>query len=140
MEELEEFKEILISKMPEFGPVIDLIYKNILSKRHKRTVVRLSEFIKMMNSIMDYYGFIDSAIICNKTQEDYVVKYRQIYHYFALKYTNASQSAIGLLIGKKDHSTIHHSNVQVKNLMQSDRFFKEEVLFIEKELLNKMRM
>ena len=56
---------------------------------------------------------------------------RQVAMYLAKKYTDASCSKIGTLIGKKNHATVIHSCKIVKNQLDIDKSFRHEMEEIE---------
>lgn len=65
---------------------------------------------------------------------------RQIAQYVLCMYTSMSLSAIGRYFGGRDHSTIIHARDTVRDLMRSDRKFREKcakcITFAEQLLYN----
>ena len=51
--------------------------------------------------------------------------------YLAQKYTKMPASRIGLLIGKRDHSTVIHSCTAVEQRLKVDKAFSDEINSIE---------
>ena len=67
----------------------------------------------------------------SKTRKREIVQARQIAMYFAKNCTNNSLSKIGREIGQKDHATVLHASRTVKNLMDIDKEFKQNIEDIE---------
>ena len=89
----------------------------------------------IIKSICGYYG-IKKEMLLNKTKKREIVQARQIAMHYAKIYTNASLTKIGLKIGGKDHATVLHACKTVKNLSETDIFFKSEVDKIGKHINN----
>ncbi|MDD2562860.1 MAG: chromosomal replication initiator protein DnaA [Salinivirgaceae bacterium] len=68
----------------------------------------------------------------SKTRRREIVQARQIAMYFAKSLTKESLATIGTNIGGKDHATVLHACKTIKNLMETDRHFRENVQEIEK--------
>jgi chromosomal replication initiator protein len=53
--------------------------------------------------------------------------------------TDKSLKNIGEVFGGRDHSTVIYSIKTVQDLMETDTFFKETVLELEKKIKNSLR-
>ena len=69
-----------------------------------------------------------------KSRKREVVQARQIAMYFAKELTQESLKAIGDHFGGRDHSTVIHALQTVKDLMATDKNFKQSVNNIRKKL------
>lgn len=82
--------------------------------------------------VADYFGLtIDE--MNSKTRKRNIVQARQLAMFFAKEHTKASLTTIGLQCGNKDHATVLHACRTVKNLIETDKKFKQYV-----EELNRM--
>ena len=79
---------------------------------------------------------VEPASIQTKSRKREVVQVRQIAMYLSKKYTDASTSKIGMVVGKKDHATVLHACKMVKNLLEVDKGFRTELEEIESSLKN----
>ena len=61
----------------------------------------------------------------------------QVAMYLAKKHTDTSSSKIGQLIGNKDHATVLHACKMVKDQVEVDKAFKNEIEEIEAILRTK---
>jgi chromosomal replication initiator protein len=106
--------------------------KNILEKMIKRQRKELSiDYIQKV--VCDYFD-IDPKVLHARTRKREIVQARQIAMYFSKNMTNASLSTIGSEIGGKDHSTVLHAYKTVKDLIDTDKNFKNFVDDIERQL------
>lgn len=106
---------------------IEMIGKIVKNNKPEITV----DYIQKI--VCDYFNMpIDS--LQTKTRKREVVQARQIAMYFSKNLTKNSLSAIGSLIGSKDHATVLHACKTVNNLLDTDRQFKMDVEEIEKRL------
>jgi len=63
---------------------------------------------------------ISKDIVFMKTRKKEIVFTRQLIMYFAYAYNVGSQSEVGSLCGKKDHSTVVHANKVINNYLDTD--------------------
>lgn len=89
--------------------------------------------IDYIQKIVSQYFGLSIEEMNSKTRKRNIVQARQITMYFAKEHTKASLTTIGLYCGNKDHATVLHSCRTVKNLIETDRDFKNSV-----EDLNRM--
>lgn len=81
--------------------------------------------------IEDSYG-LQRWELDKNTKARAISEPRQMAMYFASKLTNkCSLNAIGFILGKKDHVTVMHAIKTVKNLMESDQYFKNDILELQ---------
>lgn len=83
--------------------------------------------------VCDYFKLSIDAI-STKSRKMEVVQARQIAMYFSKRLTKNSLSSIGSFIGNRDHATVLHACRKVEDLMDTDKFFRQNVLEIEEQL------
>ncbi len=84
----------------------------------------------IIDSVCKHYE-IEKESLHARSRKHNVVMARQVAMYLAKKYTDASCSKIGTLIGKKNHATVIHSCKIVKNQLDIDKSFRHEMEEIE---------
>lgn len=70
---------------------------------------------------------VDEASLESKSRKREIVDARQISMYLAKEYTSKSLSTIGQFIGKKDHSTVLHAYKSVKNMIETNKKYRETI-------------
>jgi chromosomal replication initiator protein len=98
--------------------------KNLLknSVKQKKTA-SVGEVVK---SISDFYSIEEKAIY-EKTRRKEIVKVRQVIMYILREDFNVSYPLIGQKLGGKDHTTVIHSCLKVKNDIKNDMGLAQEV-------------
>jgi chromosomal replication initiator protein len=74
--------------------------------------------------------------LLHKTRKREIVQARQITMYLAKAFTKNSLKTIGEHFGGRDHTTVIHSCQTVKDLMDTDSIFRENVM----ELTQKVQL
>lgn len=98
--------------------------KNLLKnsiKQKKNASVK-----EVVKTISDYYGVEENAIY-EKTRRKEIVKVRQIIMYILREDFNVSYPLIGQKMGGKDHTTVIHSCLKVKNDIKNDMSLAQEI-------------
>lgn len=85
---------------------------------------------RIIDSVCKHYE-IEQDSLHARSRKHNVVMARQVAMYLAKKYTDASCSKIGALIGKKNHATVIHSCKIIKNQLDIDKSFRHEMEEIE---------
>ncbi|MFV0471876.1 MAG: chromosomal replication initiator protein DnaA [Paludibacteraceae bacterium] len=83
--------------------------------------------------VCDYFKLSIDAI-STKSRKMEVVQARQIAMFFSKQLTKNSLSTIGKYIGQRDHATVLHACKKVEDLMETDKYFRQNVLEIEEKL------
>lgn len=96
-----------------------LIKNNI---RPKKTV-SIKEVVK---TVADFYK-IEEASIYEKTRRKEIVKARQVVMYLLREDFNVSYPLIGQKMGGKDHTTVIHSFLKIKNDLKNDSSLSSEL-------------
>lgn len=82
---------------------------------------------------------ISRQLITKRTRKREIVQARQLVQYFLERYTKLSLPEIGKLTGGFDHSTILASKKNIKNLMDTDKHFREWVKEMDKYFQKKFK-
>jgi len=96
-----------------------LIKNNI---RPKKTVA-IKDVVKI---VADYYGFAEE-IIYEKTRRKEIVRARQVAMYILREDFNVSYPLIGQKLGDRDHTTVIHSHLKIKNDLKTDPSLLQEI-------------
>ncbi len=125
----------LLAYSTAFNRSIDLpLTKQVVSR-----VVRLEKKQVSVESIQDivckYYN-LELEVIQTKSRKREIVQARQVAMFLAKKYTDASLSCIGKIVGNRDHATVLHACTTVKNQMETNRTFRSSVEEIEELIKN----
>ena len=111
------FKEAICDDCANFS--YDDIARRVEKFTCDQTIIMILERVSRETKIP-----IDDIV--RKTRKREIVEARQIAHYLAKRETSASLNAIGWEIGRKDHSTVLHSDKTVKNLLATDKLYREK--------------
>ena len=96
----------------------------------ERTGVALSTLSKVENDQMS----LTYDKLLQKTRKREIVQARQITMYLAKAFTKNSLKTIGEHFGGRDHTTVIHSCQTVKDLMDTDGVFRENVLELQQKV------
>lgn len=132
--ELEGIVNSLLAQSILFKREIDLeLAQRIVKKAVKCAEVKPITVNDIIDKVCSHYK-IDASAIHTKTRKREVVQVRQVAMYLAKKHTDTSSSKIGQLIGNKDHATVLHACKIVKDQVEVDKAFKNEIEEIEATL------
>lgn len=90
--------------------------------------------VDAIESIVCEYYNIKTELIHTASRKRQIVQARQVTMYLSKSYTEMSLAQIGSLIGKKNHATVLHACRTVKEQMEVDKTFRDEINEIEKKL------
>ena len=110
-----------------------------LAKKVLRNFVRTSTkeiTIEAIQKMVCEYFAVPFNKLLEKTRKREIVQARQITMYLAKSFTKNSLKCIGEHFGGRDHTTVIHSCQTVKDLMDTDTMFKENVM----ELTQKVQL
>ena len=91
------------------------------------------EIIDLINQFVADYFKISLSDMLGKSRLREFAEPRQIAHYLCRKFTNKTLHIIAKKCNK-DHATCLHSAKAVKNLIQTNRIFREKIQDIEEKL------
>ena len=136
--ELEGVVNSLLAQSILFKRKIDMeLAQRIIRKaiRYENKPISIEEIIE---KVCAHYK-LDESAIHTKTRKREIVQARQIAMYLAKKHTDHSSSKIGQLIGNRDHATVLHACKIMKDLVEVDKNFKNEVAEIESSIRQKYK-
>jgi chromosomal replication initiator protein len=110
-----------------------------LAKKVLRNFVKTSNkeiTIEAIQKMVCEYFDVSYDKLLHKTRKREIVQARQITMYLAKAFTKNSLKNIGEHFGGRDHTTVIHSCQTVKDLMDTDSFFRENVM----ELTQKVQL
>lgn len=128
------------------GALISLLAQSSLNRREidldlAKKVLR--NFIKssskeitidtIQKMVCDFFNVPYDKLL-QKTRKREIVQARQITMYLAKSFTKNSLKTIGEHFGGRDHTTVIHSCQTVKDLMDTDSLFKENVLELHQKV------
>ena len=106
--------------------------KQIVKNFVKNSTREISiEYIQKL--VCDFYN-IPVEAVKSKTRKREIVQARQITMYLAKAFTKNSLKTIGEHFGGRDHTTVIHSCQTVKDLMDTDGIFRENVLELQQKV------
>jgi chromosomal replication initiator protein len=76
--------------------------------------------------VFDYLN-VDFALATSKTRVREAVEARQIAMYIIYTKIKSSQKEIGAYFGGRDHSTVNYALETVRDLIDTDRFFRKKL-------------
>jgi chromosomal replication initiation ATPase DnaA len=101
------------------------VVDRLVNKPHREYTVD-----QILEKVCNFYGLKADALQ-TKTRKREIVQARQVAMYFSKNFTNSSLSAIGSLIGQRDHATVLHACKIVKNMRETNTDFKHQLKEIE---------
>ncbi|MEI7801803.1 MAG: chromosomal replication initiator protein DnaA [Bacteroidota bacterium] len=112
---------------------IDLDLAKRIIKNFVKTISREVSIEFIQKAVCEFFSVAPEKLK-EKTRKRGIVQARQLSMYLAKSYTKNSLKVIGRHFGGRDHSTVIHSCQAVKDMMDTDKEFKESVLEIEKKI------
>ncbi|MFA6077141.1 MAG: chromosomal replication initiator protein DnaA [Candidatus Paceibacterota bacterium] len=98
--------------------------KNLLKNNMKpKKNIAIKDVVKIVS---EYYK-LDEASIYEKTRKKEIVKARQVVMYLLRENFNVSYPLIGQKLGGKDHTTVIHSCLKIKNDLKTDPQLLQEL-------------
>jgi len=107
-----------------------------LDGRYWLTVRTLKQFLKLKEdnklvwnikiAVCDEMN-VNVDLIETKTRKKEIVQARQIIQFIVKYQTKWSLEKVGLFVGSKNHATIMHSLRTVRNLYETDKFYRKNV-------------
>lgn len=109
----------LKQKPLSINEIKNLIKNSVKPKKN----VSIKEIVKL---ITDFYS-LDEASVYEKTRRKEIVKTRQVIMFILREDFNVSYPLIGQKLGGKDHTTVIHSHLKIKNDLKTDQTLVDEV-------------
>lgn len=89
----------------------------------------------IISEVSNYFGIPSDEIIGRRRGKPYLLP-RQIAMFLLREETSLSLSAIGKILGGRDHSTVMHGHGKVASLINLDHQLRSDVLAIKNNLIN----
>lgn len=113
---------------------IDLaLARRVISQAIKKIEKKKITASTIEEAVCEYYN-VSSEHIQSSSRKRQIVQARQVAMYLTKNFTEMSLAQIGSVMGKKNHATVLHAYKTVKEQMEVDRTFREEVIEIERRL------
>lgn len=132
-----DLEGIIVSIMAHslvYNKEIDLpLARRVIGQAIKKIEAKKITINTIESAVCDFYN-IKSELIHTASRKRQIVQARQVAMYLSKSYTEMSLAQIGSLIGKKNHATVLHACRTVREQMEVDKIFREEVAEIEKKL------
>lgn len=109
----------LKNKSLSVSEVKSLLKNNIRPKKN----VSIKDVVK---TVSNYYN-LEEAVLYEKTRRKEIVKARQVVMYLLREDFNVSYPLIGQKLGGKDHTTVIHSYLKIKEDLKSDPQLLQEI-------------
>ena len=98
--------------------------KNLLKNNVKQK--KTASIKEVVKAIADFYNIEEEAVY-EKTRRKEIVKVRQVVMYILREDFNVSYPLIGQKLGGKDHTTVIHSCLKVKDEVKNDMLLAQEI-------------
>ncbi|MFT3992904.1 MAG: chromosomal replication initiator protein DnaA [Dysgonomonas sp.] len=132
-----DLEGIIVSIMAHslvYNKEIDLsLAKRVIGQAIKKIESKKITVNTIEAAVCEFYN-IKSDLIHTASRKRQIVQARQVTMYLSKSHTEMSLAQIGALIGKKNHATVLHACRTVKEQMEVDKTFREEISEIEKKL------
>jgi len=112
---------------------IDLELARKVLKNFVKTSTKEITIDTIQKMVCDYFDVSYDKLL-QKTRKREIVQARQITMFLAKTFTKNSLKTIGEHFGGRDHTTVIHSCQTVKDLMDTDTLFKENVLELQQKV------
>ncbi|NDV79855.1 chromosomal replication initiator protein DnaA [Dysgonomonas sp. 511] len=132
-----DLEGIIVSIMAHslvYNKDIDLpLAKRVIGQAIKKMEAKKITVEVIESAVCEFYD-VKPELIHTASRKRQIVQARQITMYLSKSYTEMSLAQIGALIGKKNHATVLHACRIVKEQMEVDKVFRDEIAEIEKKL------
>lgn len=112
---------------------IDLDLAKKIIKNFVKNISREVSIDFIQKSVCEYFT-IPPEKLREKTRKREIVQARQLSMFLAKQFTKNSLKVIGKHFGGRDHSTVIHSCQAVKDMMDTDKKFRESVADLQKKI------
>jgi chromosomal replication initiator protein len=92
--------------------------------------------ILILNTAAEHFGVAVEAITSNSRKRELVLA-RHLTAYFVRQYTGMPLTAIGALLGDRDHSSIVHAITTIRKLLPTDRLVKRHYRPLREKVLER---
>ncbi len=112
---------------------IDLAMAEQIIRRNMKRQVRTVTIDDILKSVCSHWK-VSQEDVFSKSRKANIVLVRQTAMYLAQVHTKLTNSKIGMFIGGRNHATVIHAIQQIKDRIDTNKDFADEVCDIEKKL------
>ncbi|NDW10760.1 chromosomal replication initiator protein DnaA [Dysgonomonas sp. 520] len=134
---IRDIEGVIVSLMAHsviYNRDVDLpLAKRVIGQAIKKPEKKDLTIYDITEVVCNYFK-IKKDLIHTASRKREIVLARQVTMYMAKQHTDLSLAQIGAIIGKKNHATVLHACKTVKNQLDVDKSFRDDIDEIEKEL------
>lgn len=136
-ENIRDLEGVIVSLMAHsviYNKDIDLsLAKRVIGQAIKKAEKKSLTIYDIADVVCMHFN-IKKELIQTASRKREIVQVRQVAMYLSKQYTEMSLAQIGSVIGKKNHATVLHACKMVKDQLEVDKSFRDEISKIEKTL------
>ncbi|MDH6354319.1 chromosomal replication initiator protein [Dysgonomonas sp. PH5-45] len=137
VDNIRDLEGVIVSLMAHsviYNRDVDLsLAKRVIGQAIKKSEKKSLTAYDISEAVCNYFN-IKKELIHTASRKREIVQARQVAMYLTKQYTDLSLAQIGSVIGKKNHATVLHACRTVKDQIEVDKSFRDEVEEIEKIL------
>ncbi len=136
-ENVRDLEGVIVSLMAYsviYNKEVDLILAKRVIGQAIRKIEKKKVTIDSISEVVCKHFNIKTELLQTASRKREIVQARQVAMYLSKIYTELSLAQIGSVIGKKNHATVLHACKTVKDQLQVDKAFRDDLEEIEKGL------
>lgn len=136
-ENVRDLEGVIVSLMAYsviYNKEVDLILAKRVIGQAIRKIEKKKVTIDSISEVVCKHFNIKTELLQTASRKREIVQARQVTMYLSKIYTELSLAQIGSVIGKKNHATVLHACKTVKDQLQVDKSFRDDLEEIEKVL------
>lgn len=136
-ENVRDLEGVIVSLMAYsviYNKEVDLVLARRVIGQAIKKIEKKKVTIDSISEIVCKHFNIKTELIQTASRKREIVQARQVTMYLSKQYTELSLAQIGAQIGKKNHATVLHACKTVKDQLEVDRTFRDDLDEIEKIL------
>ena len=136
-ENVRDLEGVIVSLMAHsviYNKEVDLLLAKRVIGQAIRKIEKKKITVDNITEVVCKYFNIKSELIHTASRKREIVQARQVTMYLSKQHTEMSLSQIGTIIGKKNHATVLHACRIVKDQIEVDKSFRNDIAEIEKKL------
>lgn len=136
-ENVRDLEGVIVSLMAYsviYNKEVDLaLAKRVIGQAIKK-IERKKISVDTISEIVCKHFKIKTELLQTASRKREIVQARQVTMYLSKQYTELSLAQIGSMIGKKNHATVLHACRTVKDQLEVDKTFRDEIEEIQKSI------
>ena len=136
-ENVRDLEGVIVSLMAYsviYNKEVDLILAKRVIGQAIRKIEKKKVTVDSISEVVCKHFNIKTELLQTASRKREIVQARQVAMYLSKMYTELSLAQIGSVIGKKNHATVLHACKTVKDQLQVDKSFRDDLEEIEKIL------